>query len=83
LIARTWTGAASGHLYTVGEFIEQPRALLVVGTLTGVAITGGMYVVPLYAFLTTTVTKDQTARTVVANNVVNAGSMVTGAAVVI
>ncbi len=83
LIARTWTGAASGHLYTVGEFIEQPRALLVVGTLTGVAITGGMYVVPLYAFLTTTVTKDQTARTVAANNVVNAGSMVTGAAVVI
>lgn len=52
--------------------------MLVVGTLTAVAITGGMFVVPLYAFLTTTVTKDQTG-TVAANNVVNSGAMVIGA----
>ena len=32
--------------------------------LLGVAITGGMFVVPLYAFLTTTVPKAETARTV-------------------
>jgi len=38
-----------------------------------------MFVVPLYAFLTTTVSKDQTARTVAANNVVNSGAMVVGA----
>ena len=38
-----------------------------------------MFVVPLYAFLTTTVTKDQTARTVAANNVVNSGAMAIGA----
>jgi hypothetical protein len=38
--------------------------------------------VPLYAFLTTTVTKDQTARTVAANNVVNSGAMVVGALMV-
>ena len=35
-----------------------------------------MFVVPLYAFLTTTVPKDQTARTVAANNIVNSGAMV-------
>ena len=53
-------------------------ALLVLGALLGVAIFGGMFVVPLYAFLTTTVTKDHTARTVAANNVVNAGAMTVG-----
>ena len=46
--------------------------------LLGVAITGGMFVVPLYAFLTTTVPKTQTARTVAANNIVNSGAMVIG-----
>ena len=40
------------------------------------AIAGGMFVVPLYAFLTTTVPKSETARTVAANNIVNSGAMV-------
>ncbi len=44
--------------------------------LLGVAIAGGMFVVPLYAFLTTTVRKSETARTVAANNIVNSGAMV-------
>jgi len=39
--------------------------------------------VPLYAFLTTTVEKDQTARTVAANNVVNAGAMTLGSIAVL
>jgi hypothetical protein len=47
--------------------------------LLGVAVFGGMFVVPLYAFLTTTVPKSQTARTVAANNIVNSGAMVIGA----
>ena len=34
---------------------------------------------PLYAFLTTTVESDHTARTVAANNIVNSGAMVVGA----
>jgi hypothetical protein len=42
-----------------------------------------MFVVPLYAFLTTTVEKDQTARTVAANNVVNSGAMTIGSIAVI
>jgi hypothetical protein len=36
-------------------------------------------VVPLYAFLTTTVDKSETARTIAANNIVNSGAMVVGA----
>lgn len=81
--ARLWTPAPAGALYGVWEFIRHPQALIVLGTLMAIAITGGMFVVPLYAFLTTTVTKDQTARTVAANNVVNAGAMVVGALAVI
>jgi hypothetical protein len=37
-----------------------------------------MFVVPLYAFLTTTVPKSETARTIAANNIVNSGLMVLG-----
>lgn len=78
LVARTWTPAPAGHLYSIAEFIEMPQAIPILLSLAGIAVTGGMFVVPLYAFLTTTVTKDQTARTVAANNVVNSGAMVVG-----
>jgi MFS family permease len=82
LIARLWIPAPHDHLYNIVEFLHEPRAVPIIGSLLGVAITGGMFVVPLYAFLTTTVTKDQTARTVAANNVVNSGAMVVGALMV-
>jgi len=55
-----------------------PIGWAVLGLLLAIAITGGMFVVPLYAFLTTTVEKSQTARTVAANNIVNSGFMVFG-----
>jgi len=79
LLTRAWPAAPPGTLYDLGTFIEMPRAILIVLALMAIAVTGGMFVVPLYAFLTTTVTKDQTARTVAANNVVNSGAMVIGA----
>lgn len=82
LLARTWIPASDGHLYSIAAFVEEPRAIPILLSLAGIAITGGMFVVPLYAFLTTTVTKDQTARTVAANNVVNSGAMVIGALLV-
>ena len=47
--------------------------------LLGIAIAGGMFVVPLYAFLTTTVAKSETARTIAANNIVNSFFMVLSA----
>ena len=77
-VIRMWTPAPAGQLYDVWAFVEHPGALPVLGALLAVAIFGGMFVVPLYAFLTTTVPKDETARTVAANNVVNAGAMTFG-----
>ncbi len=83
ILVRTWHPAAPGHYYDWTEFLAQPAAWPVLGSLMMIAITGGMFVVPLYAFLTTTVEKDQTARTVAANNVVNSGAMTIGSIAVI
>jgi MFS family permease len=77
--AHGWQTAPMSDLYTVREFLAQQDSWLVVIALLGVSITGGMFVVPLYAFLTTTVERDHTARTVAANNIVNSGAMVIGA----
>lgn len=63
----------------VYTFIRLPHAEWVMVDLFGMAVAGGMFVVPLYAFLTTTVHKSETARTVAANNIVNSGAMVLAA----
>lgn len=76
-VALTW-GEHSDELTTLGNFLLNPMAGLMIVALLGVAITGGMFVVPLYAFLTTTVPRTETARTVAANNIVNSGAMVIG-----
>lgn len=78
-IIRGWTGLPDDRLYDFWSFIALPQAPLLLGSLLCVAISGGMFVVPLYAFLTTTVDKSETARTVAANNIVNSGAMVIGA----
>ncbi len=76
-VALAW-GKHGPELTTLGNFVFHPLAGLMILALLGVAITGGMFVVPLYAFLTTTVPKTETARTVAANNIVNSGAMVIG-----
>jgi MFS family permease len=77
-VALAWDKHSDGQLTTLGNFLLHPLAGLMIVALLGVAITGGMFVVPLYAFLTTTVPKTETARTVAANNIVNSGAMVVG-----
>ncbi len=83
MVSAGWQPAPNGQLYDVWGFLDQPHSWRVLFGLFGVAVFGGMFVVPLYAFLTTTVSKDQTARTVAANNVVNAGAMTFGSVVII
>lgn len=67
------------ELMDVATFVIQPLAFPLLLSLLGIAICGGMFVVPLYAFLTTFVDRSQTARTIAANNIVNSGAMVLGA----
>ena len=70
-----WSGPAA-ELRDLEAFLTVPNSWLIVVDLLGVAISGGMFVVPLYAFLTTTVPKSETARTIAANNIINSGLMV-------
>jgi MFS family permease len=66
-------------LLNYSEFWALAQGDMIIVALLGIAVAGGCFVVPLYAFLTTTVTKSQTARTIAANNIVNSGAMVIGA----
>jgi len=75
----TWPVLPSADLMGLRDFIRIPQADWVMFDLFGVAVAGGMFVVPLYAFLTTTVHKSEAARTVAANNIVNSGAMVLSA----
>lgn len=77
-VCRAWTPHPENGLMNVADFMAQPLAIPLMLALLGIAITGGMFVVPLYAFLTTFVDKTQTARTIAANNIVNSGAMVIG-----
>lgn len=81
LVCRTWVPEADGTLLQTGEFLAHPMAIPLLLCLLGIAVSGGMFVVPLYAFLTTFVPKTQTARTIAANNIVNSGAMVVGSLV--
>ncbi|SMF77441.1 MFS transporter [Allosphingosinicella indica] len=75
-----WPDILPGEqLMNLTQFIRIPQADWVMFDLFGMAVAGGMFVVPLYAFLTTTVSKSETARTVAANNIVNSGAMVIAA----
>ncbi len=73
-----WKAGArpTGPLYDFRTFITYPLADFVMLALLGIAIFGGMFVVPLYAYLTVTVAKTETARTIAVNNIVNSGFMV-------
>jgi MFS family permease len=82
LIARSWSGDTSSGLLSIGEFVVQPMASLLLLSLLGIAISGGMFVVPLYAFLTTRVAPEYASRTIAANNIVNSLAMVGGALLV-
>ncbi len=75
--AHNWSPIVAG-LADLPTFLRDPGAIRVFIDLAGISITGGMFVVPLYAFLTTTVPQSETARTVAANNIVNSGAMVLG-----
>ncbi|WP_332818300.1 MFS transporter [Sphingopyxis sp.] len=77
-VCRNWEHDPSGAMYGIDGFLGHADVYPLLASLLGIAISGGMFVVPLYAFLTTTVPKDQTARTVAANNIVNSGAMVAG-----
>ena len=78
-VCKQWSAdLSSDRLLDVKVFLSQPLAVPVLVVLLLIAISGGMFVVPLYAFLTIKVDPGQAARTIAANNIVNSGAMVVG-----
>ncbi len=71
-------GPVGGPLIDWRDFLSLAKGDRVFFDLLGISVAGGMFVVPLYAFLTTTVAKSMTARTIAANNIVNSAFMVLG-----
>ena len=69
-----WPAPTAARLIGWRAFVAQPSSYVLFAELFLVAIAGGMFVVPLYAFLTTTVDKSEAARTVAANNIVTSGA---------
>ena len=83
LVCQVWHNDPISGLMDVSAFITHPFAVPLLIALLLIAIFGGMFVVPLYAFLTTFVPKSETARTIAANNIVNSGAMVLGSLIAV
>lgn len=79
-VCRAWNASVTDReLMDIATFLSYPLAWAVLASLLSIAIFGGIFVVPLYAFLTTKVEANRASRAVAANNIVNAGAMVAGA----
>ncbi|MXO47574.1 MFS transporter [Erythrobacter vulgaris] len=78
VVCKIWEADKPTQLLDVAGFLGWPMASIILLCLLGIAISGGMFVVPLYAFLTTRVAPDKASRTIAANNIVNSGAMVGG-----
>jgi len=77
-VVKAWPPHGGDDLLNVMEFVREPLAIPLVLMLLGIATAGGMFVVPLYAFLTTRCAADAASRTIAANNIVNSLAMVGG-----
>ncbi len=78
---KLWPAAPDAPLLNVPEFLAHPMAPVLMAVLLLISVAGGMFVVPLYAFLTTKVDASQASRSVAANNLISSLFMVVGALV--
>jgi acyl-[acyl-carrier-protein]-phospholipid O-acyltransferase/long-chain-fatty-acid--[acyl-carrier-protein] ligase len=77
----TYTAAPADAL-TIGTMFKSAKALRVAVDLAGLAIGGGLYIVPTFTAVQVWAGVDRRARVVAAVNVLNAAFMVTGALVI-
>jgi len=77
------TVTANAAMLTVGVFLQSPAHWRILVDLLGIAASGGVFALPLYALLQTAGDARRRARAIGANNVVNAAAMVLSALAVI
>jgi acyl-[acyl-carrier-protein]-phospholipid O-acyltransferase / long-chain-fatty-acid--[acyl-carrier-protein] ligase len=71
--------APAGGLAGLGAFVAAPAHWRILGDLLGISVSGGIFIVPLYALLQVASPRRQRARAIAANNVINAAAMVLAA----
>lgn len=80
-LVRAYDAASTGALLSVGQFVAMPGAWRVFLDLAMVGVFGGLYIVPLFAFVQLRTPARIRSRIIAANNVLNALFMVASAAV--
>ena len=73
------TAVAGGSLAELSAFLATPTHWRIIGDLLGIAVSGGIFIVPLYVLLQAASPPAQRARAIAANNVINAAGMVIAA----
>ena len=68
-----------GALAGLGAFLGTPAHWRILADLFGISVSGGVFVVPLYVLLQAASPRAERARTIAANNIVNAAAMVVAA----
>jgi len=68
--------AGAGDLVGLGTFLSDPAHWRILADLFGIAASGGVFVVPLYALLQAVTDRERRARAIAANNIINAAAMV-------
>jgi acyl-[acyl-carrier-protein]-phospholipid O-acyltransferase / long-chain-fatty-acid--[acyl-carrier-protein] ligase len=71
--------AASAALAGTAEFLRTPGNVRVLADLLGLAVSGGLFCVPLYALLQHESEPEHRARVIAANNIINSLAMSAGA----
>ena len=65
-----------GDLASLRVFLGDPAHWRILADLFGIAVSGGIFVVPLYALLQLATEREHRARAIAANNIINAAAMV-------
>ncbi len=78
-LAHAYHGPAATHLLGMGQFLSAPGSWRVLMDLGLIGLCGGLYIVPLFAWLQTRTPEAVRSRLIAANNVLNALFMVASA----
>ena len=70
---------ADGTLIGIGSFFSSFTNIRILFDLTMIAVSGGVYIVPLYAIIQTMTEKSHRSRAIASLNIINSGFMVTSA----
>jgi MFS family permease len=64
------------HLLSVGEFLSEPKNILILMSMILFAVSGGLYIVPLYSLIQKWCDPSYLSRVIAGNNILNALFMV-------